>query len=36
VPARYARAPIELPADLAAVEEALKFPTSAIPDYARK
>jgi threonine synthase len=27
VPARYARAPIELPADLAAVEEALKFPT---------
>jgi len=35
-PARYARAPIELPADLAAVEEALKFPTSAIPDYARK
>jgi threonine synthase len=35
-PARYARAPIELPADLAAVEEALKFPTPAIPDYARK
>jgi threonine synthase len=27
VPARYAEAPIELPADLAAVEEALKFPT---------
>jgi threonine synthase len=30
VPARYARVPIELPADLAAVEEVLKFPTSAI------
>jgi threonine synthase len=27
VPARYARAPIELPAELAAVEEVLKFPT---------
>jgi threonine synthase len=27
VPARYAEAPIELPADLAAVEEALRFPT---------
>ncbi len=27
VPARYARAPIELPAELAAVEEELKFPT---------
>jgi threonine synthase len=27
VPARYARAPMELPADLAAVEEVLKFPT---------
>jgi threonine synthase len=26
VPARYARVPIELPADLAAVEEVLKFP----------
>ena len=36
VPARYARAPIELPADLAAVEEVLKFPTSATPDYARR
>ena len=28
VPARYARAPIELPAELAAVEEALKFRTA--------
>ncbi len=27
VPARYARAPIELPAELVAVEEVLKFPT---------
>jgi len=27
-PARYARTPIELPAELAAVEEALKFPTT--------
>jgi threonine synthase len=36
VPARYARAPMELPADLAAVEEVLKFPTSAIPGYARR
>jgi threonine synthase len=27
VPARYARAPIELPAQLAAVEEVLRFPT---------
>ena len=27
VPARYARAPIELPAELAAVEKALEFPT---------
>jgi threonine synthase len=36
VPARYARAPIELPADLAAVEEVLQFPTSAIPHHAWK
>jgi threonine synthase len=36
VPARYARAPIELPADLAAVEEVLKFPTSTIPGPARR
>jgi threonine synthase len=35
VPARYARAPLELPADLAAVEKVLKFPTSAILEYAR-
>jgi threonine synthase len=27
VPARYARAPMELPAELAAVEEVLKLPT---------
>jgi threonine synthase len=36
VPAKYARAPIELPADLAAVEEVLKFPTPAIPHHARR
>ena len=30
VPARYARAPIELPAELAAVEEALKLPTTTV------
>jgi threonine synthase len=35
VPARYAQAPIELPADLAAVEEVLNFPTSDFPEYAR-
>ncbi len=29
VPAKYARAPVELPAQLAAVEEALKFPSRA-------
>jgi len=34
VPAKYARTPVELPADLAAVEEVLKFPASAIPNYA--
>jgi threonine synthase len=34
--ARYARALIELPAELAAVEEVLKFPTSATPDYTRR
>ena len=33
VPARYAQTPIELPAELAAVEEVLKFPTSAIPHH---
>jgi threonine synthase len=36
VPERYARAPLELPAELAAVEEVLKFPTSAILDYSRR
>ena len=36
VPARYAQAPMELPAELAAVEEALEFPTSAIPDHAQR
>jgi threonine synthase len=36
VPERYARAPLELPAELAAVEEVLEFPTSAILDYSRR
>ena len=36
IPAKYARTPIELPAELSAVEEVLKFPTSAIPDYIRR
>ncbi|HUX48771.1 MAG TPA: threonine synthase [Dehalococcoidia bacterium] len=36
VPARYAQAPIELPAELAAVEEVLKFPTSAILHHAQR
>jgi threonine synthase len=36
VPERYAQALTELPADLAAVEEVLKFPTSMIPDYSRR
>ena len=36
VPERYARAPLELPAELAAVEEVLKFPTSAIPHHAQR
>jgi threonine synthase len=36
VPAKYARAPIELPAEMAAVEEALKFPTSAILHHAQR
>jgi threonine synthase len=36
VPAKYARAPIELPAELAAVEEVLKFPTSAILHHAQR
>jgi threonine synthase len=35
VPARYARAPMELPAELAAVEEVLKFPASAVPHHAQ-
>jgi threonine synthase len=35
VPARYARVPMELPADLAVVEEVLKFPTSAILHHAQ-
>jgi len=34
--ARYTRALIELPAELAAVEEVLKFPTSAIPHHAQR
>jgi len=36
VPERYARAPMELPAELAAVEEVLKFPTSAILHHAQR
>jgi len=36
VPARYARAPLELPAELAVVEEVLKFPTSAIPHHSQR
>ncbi|HXZ94666.1 MAG TPA: threonine synthase [Dehalococcoidia bacterium] len=36
VPAKYARTPVEFPADLAAVEEVLKFPASAISNYARR
>jgi threonine synthase len=36
VPARYAQAPMELPAELAAVEEVLKFPTSAILHHVRR
>jgi len=35
-PARYARTPIELPAELAAVEEALKFPTTPGDDKRRR
>jgi threonine synthase len=34
LPERYAQAPVELPAELMAVEEVLKFPTSAIPRHA--
>jgi threonine synthase len=34
--ARYAQALIEIPAELAAVEEALKFPTSAIPHHTQR
>ena len=36
VPERYARALLERPAELAAVEEVLKFPTSATLDYSRR
>jgi len=36
VPERYAQAPVELPAELMAVEEVLKFPTSAVPHHARR
>jgi len=35
-PAGYARAPMELPAELTAVEEALKFPTTTVDDKKRR
>jgi threonine synthase len=36
MPARYARVPVELPAELAAVEEVLKFPTSVILHHVQR
>ncbi|MFP3880547.1 MAG: threonine synthase [Dehalococcoidia bacterium] len=36
VPQRYAQAPSELPADLAAVEEAIEFPASTVSPRARR